>query len=306
MYHPSLARANDGSWRLVFQINDRSPMLAAAYSKDLVNWRPQDYPIMSARQVLKPVIFPNADGTFDIYFKTKGGDKRWVSASGDFRKFSSDEKSLIGDAAWNRDTATVSGQLQEGCLFEISSQELETISSHFRRQKEDARLSSERMHDDGKNLASLQPVTATLHVSRDEKVISDKLIGIFFEDISYAADGGLYAELIQNRDFEYTPRDHRGWSATTAWSARKPVVVVAVDPLSPNNPHYAIIDRLPNKPILTPAEVASVYGLKSTGPILADIKTGKLVANKIGGQYIVARTAAAAYVAANEYRPDEA
>ncbi len=68
----------------------------------------------------------------------------------------------------------------------------------------------------------------------------------------------------------------------------------------------AIIDRLPNKPLLTPAEVASVYGLKSTGPILADIKTGKLVANKIGGQYIVARTAAAAYVAANEYRPDEA
>ena len=241
MFHPSLARAVDGSWRLVFQINDRSPMLAAAYSKDLVSWRPQDYPVMSARQVLKPVIFPNADGTFDIYFKTKGGDKRWVSASNDFRKFSSDEKSLIGDAAWLRDTATVSGQLQEGCLFEISSQELETISSHFRRQKEDARLSSERMHDDSKNLASLQPITATLHVSRDEKAISDKLIGIFFEDISYAADGGLYAELIQNRDFEYTPRDHRGWSATTAWSARKPVVVVAVDPLSPNNPHYAII-----------------------------------------------------------------
>jgi len=131
---------------------------------------------------LKPVIFPNADGTFDIYFKTKGGDKRWVSASSDFRKFSSDEKSLIGDAAWLRDTATVSGQLQEGCLFEISSQELETISSHFRRQKEDARLSSERMHDDSKHLASLQPITATLHVSRDEKAISDKLIGIFFED----------------------------------------------------------------------------------------------------------------------------
>ena len=68
----------------------------------------------------------------------------------------------------------------------------------------------------------------------------------------------------------------------------------------------AIINRLPKKPILTPAEVASAYGLKSTGPILADIKTGKLVANKIGGQYIVSHAAAEAYVAANEYHPDEA
>lgn len=68
----------------------------------------------------------------------------------------------------------------------------------------------------------------------------------------------------------------------------------------------AIINRLPNKPLLTPAEVAAVYGLKSTGPILADIKTGKLVANKVGGQYIVSHAAAEAYVAANEYQPDEA
>ena len=34
------------------------------------------------------------------------------------------------------------------------------------------------------------------------KAISDHLIGIFFEDISNAADGGLYAELVQNRGFE--------------------------------------------------------------------------------------------------------
>ena len=33
--------------------------------------------------------------------------------------------------------------------------------------------------------------------------ISPILIGAFFEDINYAADGGLYAEMVQNRDFEY-------------------------------------------------------------------------------------------------------
>ena len=97
------------------------------------------------------------------------------------------------------------------------------------------------MHNDASNLSGLAPVNATLTVTNSEKTISDKLIGIFFEDISYAADGGLYAELIQNRDFEYVPKDHRGWNATTAWSASKPIVVVAVDPLSVNNPHYAVL-----------------------------------------------------------------
>ena len=243
MYHPSVARAADGSWRLVFQVNDKSPMLAVAYSKDIVNWRPQDYPIMSTRQCLSPVVFPNDNGTFDIYYKTKGGDKRWVSASADFRRFSKDEASQIGDAAWIRNTITIDGKEVDGSLFDITSTELQAITSHFDRQAKDWKVCQERMHNDKKDspINIPKPITATLKVSAQEKPISDKLIGIFFEDISYAADGGLYAELIQNRDFEYIPRDHRGWSATTSWSGSKPVVVVSVDPLSGNNPHYAVL-----------------------------------------------------------------
>ena len=32
-------------------------------------------------------------------------------------------------------------------------------------------------------------------------VLQDTLYGVFYEDINYAGDGGLYAELIQNRSF---------------------------------------------------------------------------------------------------------
>ena len=49
------------------------------------------------------------------------------------------------------------------------------------------------------------------------KPISDELIGIFFEDISHAADGGLNAELIQNGSFEYNPAERDGWGAATSW-----------------------------------------------------------------------------------------
>ena len=45
------------------------------------------------------------------------------------------------------------------------------------------------------------PISATLTINWDDrKAISPNLMGIFFEDISYAADGGLYAELITKVD----------------------------------------------------------------------------------------------------------
>ena len=72
-----------------------------------------------------------------------------------------------------------------------------------------------------------------------------------------------------------------------------------------NTTTQAIIAQLPKKPLLSPAEVAAAYGLATTQSIIADIKTGRLAANVIGGKYIISRSAAEAYVAANEYRPDE-
>ena len=242
MFHPSVCRAQDGTWRLVFQVNDRAPLFAAAYSRDLINWRPQDYPIMTTKQCLEPVVFSNPDGTFDVYFKSPQG-KRWTSVTPNFRNFAPDRASQIGDDAWVRDTATIGGKIFEGNSFEISSMEWAKIEQHFRKSGEDWRKTNERMHDDANNAnmpKSLINATLTVDMSKQKK-ISDKLIGIFFEDISYAADGGLYAELIQNRDFEYTPRDHRGWNATTAWHSAKPIEIATENPLSKNNPHYALL-----------------------------------------------------------------
>jgi alpha-L-arabinofuranosidase len=40
--------------------------------------------------------------------------------------------------------------------------------------------------------------------------IQPTMYGLFFEDINYAADGGLYAELVKNRSFEF-PQNLAGW-----------------------------------------------------------------------------------------------
>ena len=241
MYHPSICRATDGTWRLVFQVNDHAPLFAVAYSRDLINWRPQDYPVMSVRPCLQPIVFESTDGRFDIYFKS-GEGKRYVAASADFRRFGKDEPSEIDDDAWLCDTATVNGKLCEGNKFEIPAAEVTALARHFEQSGADWQKSNERMHDDAKNpFLPKQTVSATLTVTAQEKAISDKLIGIFFEDISYAADGGLYAELVQNRDFEYSAKDRREWNATTAWHSARPIEIATEHPLSANNPHYALL-----------------------------------------------------------------
>lgn len=60
--------------------------------------------------------------------------------------------------------------------------------------------------------------------------IQPTMYGIFFEDINYGADGGLYAELIKNRSFEF-PQTFMGWNTFGN-------VKVMDDGPFDKNPHY--------------------------------------------------------------------
>lgn len=48
----------------------------------------------------------------------------------------------------------------------------------------------------------LPPYTITVHGDQKVADISEVMYGLFYEDINNAADGGIYAELVQNRSFE--------------------------------------------------------------------------------------------------------
>lgn len=82
----------------------------------------------------------------------------------------------------------------------------------------------------------------------DGKEISRDLFGLFFEDINYAADGGIYAELVQNRSFEYSPTDRREWNSFSYWEYMTPgysygsIHVETNSPIHPNNPHYVVLN----------------------------------------------------------------
>ncbi|MFI1960941.1 alpha-L-arabinofuranosidase C-terminal domain-containing protein [Streptomyces althioticus] len=60
--------------------------------------------------------------------------------------------------------------------------------------------------------------TITVDTGARGPAIDDTMYGVFFEDINRAADGGLYAELVQNRSFEYSTADHASYTPLTSWS----------------------------------------------------------------------------------------
>jgi len=73
--------------------------------------------------------------------------------------------------------------------------------------------------------------------------ISPQEFGIFFEDINFGADGGLYPELIKNRSFEFSD-SLTGWKVTYnivhmgLGAPKGEVAVHTEEPLNPQNPHY--------------------------------------------------------------------
>ena len=240
MYNPFVVKANDGTWRALWSVNDHAPQFAVAYSEDLITWRPQDYPIVKEKGVLDVAAYQMDDGNFDVYLKTKRG-KRYVQVSPDFRTFQEDSLEATADEIlWQRDTATINGKLYQGCDFEVPAVHLQYIRSWFKALAED---NAENNRPLPKTPAAPLEATLTI-VSNKQHRISDKLMGIFFEDISRAADGGLCAELLQNGDFEYNGEDHQHqWKATTAWQGN--VNVTTDNGVSQNNPHYAIVGDTP-------------------------------------------------------------
>lgn len=111
------------------------------------------------------------------------------------------------------------------------------------------------------------------------KRISPDLFGLFFEDINYATDGGLYAELVQNRSFEYSPTDNRQWHSLSFWEYITPsfsygrINVETSTPVHVNNPHYAVLNiehigtvpHKPNRPDQQPLPASITTGRPGVG-----------------------------------------
>ena len=152
------------------------------------------------------------------------------------------------DFEGTRVKAKIAGHEETGTVSQVPWSVVDGLTRTYERNQYRNSLYGERPVQDKERFAGLKPIKATVTAQPEEtKEISDLLIGIFFEDINYSADGGLYAELIQNRDFEYDPSDREGdknWNSTHSWKLEGENATFTIstsDPIHPNNPHYAVL-----------------------------------------------------------------
>ncbi len=243
-----LIQDDNGIFHCFWGVQD--DVFAAASSKDLINWTRQSY-IQAMKNVTKnesgkPIIqnikVSKKAGQYTIQWKAYNAN--YASVTKDFKTYS---KALIDDnKAPQFSEITLQGETQKGTITEVDW----TLVDSLIKNMESSRLRDKQDNTSPKSdsllFVGLKPVTAQISIDgKDSKKISNMLTGMFFEDINYAADGGLYAELIQNRDFEYSLHDKKGsdknWNETMAWSGN--FKVEKENPIHPNNSHYAVLTK---------------------------------------------------------------
>ena len=230
LYAPSMAQVADGRWVVVFQVNDRNPQFAVTVTRDFVHWRPQDYPLMQGvSQCLNPVVKAVGEGV-EVVFNDREG-RYYKTSSSDLVHFSSPVPALR----------------QTPALARVPYLLIERLRDHQLAQQIRGERESELARDNERRFAGLKDLRAEVRIDgAQSKPISDMLMGIFFEDINYSADGGLNAQLIQNGDFEYDPHDRMGdknWNQLTAWKLYgEASLITDIEGVSANNCHSLAMD----------------------------------------------------------------
>ena len=107
-------------------------------------------------------------------------------------------------------------------------------------------------------LASALTMSAQSHVMEVKTAklgapVQSTMYGIFFEDINYAADGGLYAEMVKNRSFEF-PQHLMGWRAYGKFEVRD-------DGPFERNPHYVRLSYSGHRDKFTGLENEGFFGI---------------------------------------------
>ncbi|MGC4104352.1 hypothetical protein [Ferruginibacter sp.] len=91
-----------------------------------------------------------------------------------------------------------------------------------------------------KSLYAQQAIQLNIQPTKPTTAIQPTMWGIFFEDINFAADGGLYAELVKNRSFEF-PMPMMGWREIRDKESKGKVLIENISSEATTNLRFARI-----------------------------------------------------------------
>lgn len=101
--------------------------------------------------------------------------------------------------------------------------------------------------------AYAQPHTFDVNTKKVGAAVQPTMYGIFFEDINYAADGGLYGELVKNRSFEF-PNALMGWKAFGKFEVKN-------DGPFERCPHYVVLNYSGHNDTATGLQNEGYFGI---------------------------------------------
>lgn len=101
--------------------------------------------------------------------------------------------------------------------------------------------------------AYAQPHTFDVNTKKVGAAVQPTMYGIFFEDINYAADGGLYGELVKNRSFEF-PDALMGWKAFGKFEVKN-------DGPFERCPHYVVLNYSGHNDTATGLQNEGYFGI---------------------------------------------
>ncbi len=250
MSEPFLVRDNAGVFHCFWSVKDN--VFAHSESKDLVNWGRQNYiqgmknfvGKSQDKSVIENVQVSLKEGQYVVHFSESG--KNYYSTTKDFKNYSPSVLDANGSSLKLRNEIILQGEVLQGTLFKVDWNLVENMTRNMESVKFRDKRDNTSPKSDSLLFVGLKPVKAAIKIDgKQSKKISNMLTGVFFEDINYAADGGLYGELIQNRDFEYALHDKKErdekWNATMAWSGD--FKIAKENPIHVNNPNYAVISK---------------------------------------------------------------
>ncbi|MDW7692403.1 alpha-L-arabinofuranosidase C-terminal domain-containing protein [Flammeovirgaceae bacterium SG7u.111] len=251
MFSPYLFQEESGTWHCIWQLNSDAGQFAHTTSSNLYEWGRQSYPqVMASGNFMEPEVTQQGDH-FLISWKSEGGEKEgyFSATTKDFKTYTATKSYPKNDRLSVRKEVLINGKKHKGQLKKVSWDLVDKLIKNYEWMQFHNSERAETLTDDPMQFANLKPLEAKITPKSDEsKRISDMLIGIFFEDISYAADGGLYAELVQNRDFEYNLNEKENrdktWTSKKAWtvSGNATFNIDTINPIHPNNRHFAVLD----------------------------------------------------------------
>ncbi len=251
MFDPFMLLDQSEQWHCIWTLNNEIGQFAHAPTKNFFEWRSQSYPqVMDNGNILSLEASYNSDKEEYLVTwisETEKGKKIIKTTTKDFKTYSPTKEGAEADRLNSRQTVLINDEEYTGTVHKVSWKIIDGLIKNYEWTQYHNQQRAETLREDGETYANLEPFNASLSIQPEgKKEISDLLVGVFFEDINYAADGGIYAELVENRGFEYDVSDKKGrdqnWNSVTSWTFTgdsSGFTIDTIDPIHINQKHFA-------------------------------------------------------------------